>query len=400
MSDQQPVSGKFVCASCLEDEALQQFAKNCGQEDSLIRECDYCGQSLPISKVVPLDKVIEFMAEAIGAEWCDPVQTSPYCSAEGGYLEPTLETDELFQEIGFDPSNPELADDVSGALGDHEWCRNPSGALSPSQRWEAGWEAFARKIKHERRFTFWYCRDDGNLQDHPDHLPPSRMLYELQAIIQGAKMIKKLPVGTLIWRARCHRSDLMLADAKDFTSPPIESARQPNRMSPAGVSMFYGAAEIETAVTEVQEHGKAVSAAQFTNCRPLDILDLTTFPELPSYFAPDGPMTRHAIRFLNDFATELAKPITQEGSLHIEYVPTQVFTEFVRHLMKGPRGTSIDGMKYRSSKKPGGNCYVIFADSKNCLPSCSIDDGSQVLRFVDGSIRSKFMESSASTSRS
>jgi hypothetical protein len=387
VSDQQYGSGKSVCALCLENEALQRFANEHGDT----RKCDYCGRMPTTLSVVPLDAVTEFMGKAISEEWCDPVQTAPYCSAEGGYLVKTIENHELFAKIGFEVSNEELMNDLLDAFGDHDWCEVNWQILSPSRRWGSAWEKFERVIKHERRYTFWYSEDDDESSAHPDHLPPSQMLNELEAVINSAKMVKELPVGTLIWRVRPHGSGEKLQEAKDFAPPPIQLANQPNRMSPAGVPMFYGAADFQTAFEEVVDpddkgKGKVVSGCQFASLTPLNVLDLTAIPAMPSYFAPDGPFNRHIIRFLIKFTKALSQPIKRDGRPHIEYVPTQVFTEFVRHVMKGSQGIPIHSIKFPSSKN-GRDCYVIFADNEDCLPLSGLQRRPQVLKFVDGSVK-------------
>jgi hypothetical protein len=387
MNDHKFRAGTFVCASCLEDEALQRFANEHGDT----RQCDYCGNTPTSLSVVPLDNVTEFMARAIAEEWCDPVQTAPYCSAEGGYQVETLENHELFERIGFEVSNDRLMDDLLEAFADHDWCEVNWQILSPSKRWSAAWRRFERVIKHERRYTFWYGDDDDESPAHPDHLPPSQMLNELQAVINNSGLVNQLPVSTSMWRVRCHDHGAVLADAHHFTSPPVEFAIQPNRMSPAGVPMFYGAADFETALEEVVDlndlgRNRVASGGQFVNCLPLNVLDLTAIPARPSYFAPDGPFNRHIIQFLKTFAEIVSQPIRRDGRPHIEYVPTQVFTEFVRHVMKGPQGVPIHGIKFASSRS-GRACYVIFAAAANCLPIAPHATGPQFLEFVPGSVK-------------
>ena len=42
-------------------------------------------------------------------------------------------------------------------------------------------------------------------------------------------------------------------DASKLGSPPLEKASA-NRMSPAGISMFYGCDDVETVVAEISSH--------------------------------------------------------------------------------------------------------------------------------------------------
>jgi hypothetical protein len=299
MSDQQPRSGKYVCASCLEDEALRTFAHEHGDT----RQCDYCGKTPTTLSVVPLEDVTEFMGKAIAEEWCDPAETSPVDGGE--YLVKSIDNKELFFRIGLEVSSDELMEDLLAAFADHDWCEVNWQILSPSRRWGSAWERFEHVIKHERRYIFWYSDEDDESEASPDHLPPSQMLDEIQAVINMAKMVKELHVGTAICRVRVHEGSKTLTYADDFTPPPVNCATQPNRMSPAGVPMFYGAADFHTAFEEVVDPtdkgtGKLVSGCQFATLTRLNVLDLTTIPAMPSYFAPEGPFNRHVIREVHE----------------------------------------------------------------------------------------------------
>jgi len=107
-----------------------------------------------------LDDVTEFIGKAICQEWCDPAETAPYCSAEGGYLVKTIDSDELFYTIGFELSNEELMADILELFQDHDWCEVNWEILPRSKRWLYGWDRFKHVVKHQRRYTFWYSRDD------------------------------------------------------------------------------------------------------------------------------------------------------------------------------------------------------------------------------------------------
>jgi RES domain len=67
---------------------------------------------------------------------------------------------------------------------------------------------------------------------------------------------------------------------------------------------------------------------------------------------------------------------------HIEYVPTQVFTEYVRYHMAAPDGKPVDGIRYLSSwdRRP---CVVLFLDADDWLKSRQ--DRPQALAYLPGS---------------
>ncbi len=203
-------SGKFVCAPCLEDKELQRFTLKQGKP----RQCDYCGKASTNPNVVPLDNVIEFMRTAIEEEWRDPAEDAPtksseddWSSEEDYYQVETLDTDELLYEIGFSVSNKNLMSEISLAFANHCWCRRYLERLSRSKRWSYGWDRFQHVVKHERRYTFWYSRDDWEEVSDPDSLPPADMLGEIGHVINRTKLVKLFPVGTPVWRLRIHQKN-------------------------------------------------------------------------------------------------------------------------------------------------------------------------------------------------
>jgi hypothetical protein len=50
---------------------------------------------------------------------------------------------------------------------------------------------------------------------------------------------------------------------------------------------------------------------------------------------------------------------------HVDYVPTQIVTEYFRHRFRLSGGGSLDGIKYRSSRTGQPAC-VLFFDSDDC----------------------------------
>ena len=220
------------------------------------------------------------------------------------------------------------------------------------------------------------------------------MLQEVRAVISGMSLIREIPAGTGFWRAQEHDSTVTLEIPSKFTSPPLKVAVQPNRMSPAGISMFYGTEDFDTAVLEVSgkeiKSERTVSAVQFEACRTLQILDLIFMERRTSYFAPDGRDWRQRSQFLRYFTQEVSKPIEKDERQHLEYVPTQVFTEYVRYHILTAANHPIDGICYFSSQNQRP-CYVLFFDSDDCLRDQ--DGRPQALRAVPNSLRTISLDS-------
>lgn len=51
-------------------------------------------------------------------------------------------------------------------------------------------------------------------------------------------------------------------------------------------------------------------------------------------------------------------------------MPTQVFTEYVRHVLGGS-GDPVQGIRYRSAMRPEGASWVLFLDHTACTDASS-----------------------------
>ena len=221
---------------------------------------------------------------------------------------------------------------------------------------------------HRRRFFF----EDYSREPHDNNLSPGEFLERVFAYTESYELFQHLQEGTRLFRARFEEPGTKLTSAQQLGPAPKNRATQANRMSPAGIPMFYGCDEPETALRETAKGRGQFAVGCFRTRRTAVILDLTKVPETPSIFQA-FPVTlkfrpREALGFLNHVAEEVSKPIQRDERAHIDYIPTQVVTEFVRNkLTRG--GSPIDGIKYRSAVHNGRACYVIFADQANLSPA-------------------------------
>jgi hypothetical protein len=77
---------------------------------------------------------------------------------------------------------------------------------------------------------------------------------------------------------------------------------------------------------------------------------------MPSAFDPDSWDAFRRLRFLHNFAAEIAKPIIPDGRQHSENAPTQVLTEYLRFVPS----TKIDGIAYPSAHTGGTNVALFI----------------------------------------
>ena len=62
------------------------------------------------------------------------------------------------------------------------------------------------------------------------------------------------------------------------------------------------------------------------------MVNLTALSPIPSVFDPEQRKYYYELVFLHEFAQDLSAPVVLDGREHIEYVPTQVITEYMRWL--------------------------------------------------------------------
>jgi len=121
-------------------------------------------------------------------------------------------------------------------------------------------------------------------------------------------LLRTVEVGTTIVRARRHGADKELSSVEELGPPPSDKARYSNRMSPAGIPMFYGSRNEDTALNEV-DGGDLATVADFVTLQPFKVLDLTSIPRVPSLFDEHESYLRPAIKFLWSFTEDLSKRI-------------------------------------------------------------------------------------------
>jgi hypothetical protein len=188
-------------------------------------------------------------------------------------------------------------------------------------------------------------------------------------------MVTRIDAGTSIYRCRQHFEQNDVKRASDICSPRVEFAVYPNRMSAAGVPMFYGAFEAKTAMLETLKDDDLskpfYTMAEFTSIDDLYLIDLSKIPYI-SPFDQEHWELFDRLQFLHRFLDDVSKPVAHDGKEHIEYIPTQVITEYFRHKFFRNGSEPIDGIIYPSSKNRRLNACVIFMDHYECQSRLSL----------------------------
>jgi hypothetical protein len=269
------------------------------------------------------------------------------------------------------------------------WCEYDWLDLDYDKALRVIWKDFSNIIKHQRRFFFLNRQSpsdaDEEIVTSDGSLSPERFLPELGSLVEELSLVKTWPQGSSFFRARKITPPQKYATALELGPPPEDKCTQANRMSPPGIPMTYGALEQETALKEIE--APTASVGKFSFQRDVQICDLTALPPTPGLFSGKPRRETLATAFLHTFSREISKPITRDDeSFHIDYVPSQIMTEFLRDYDFA--GVKIDGICFASSVHPDGKNLVLFATQENFLDmdgTAALPDseGEKWIRLVD-----------------
>ena len=216
---------------------------------------------------------------------------------------------------------------------------------------------------------------------------PYDILETIGDLVLEQELLRTIPAGTIRVRARPHQEDEEFSAVEDLGPPPEEMAIHSNRMSPAGIPMFYGSNTEETALGEIDQKGFA-TVANFETVKEFQVLDLTRIPDVPSLFDQQGDDRRSSIIFLTNFLEDFTRKVEKDGREHIEYVPTQVVTEYFRRVFRNREGEHLKGVIYPSARVEGGVSYVLFFTNEDCTQNDSTEDRDEKwLSMVSSSVK-------------
>lgn len=348
--------GGFICVEHVTDQALIDQLEQAGNE-----HCELCQNT---SEAFTLDSVVTAVAEALQFRYATPDEAEvPYDSESGDYMgAPLSESLEVAEEICGDAIDGKHLWDflqiIDSALESDLWTPNRHQDSLDSMHW--AWEQFEEDVKKSSRFVFFENELD---EESNSTTRSSAFLMKLRPFLDPAHgLITKIPVGTEFFRGRLTDNPLSkeahekMSDAKGLGPTPAKLAAA-NRMSPRGIPMFYASATPETAMKEIATHGlyNYARIGAFKNQKTLTVLDLTSVPQRPSPFDEENRHKDGLLEFFRDFGRNVTQPVIPDGREHIDYVPTQVVTEFFRWAPDH----DLDGIKLKSAQD-GKDTFVLF----------------------------------------
>lgn len=373
---------KRICSFHFDDYAVKNFIKNNARFDY----CDFCEES---DHSMDFDDLCEFIKESIYYEYVEPYEAGAPYNPEEIYYEDRFigvsvhYTRDLIAEYLETFDNFEIIEEISDTFeDDHLTLKEAIYGPTEAEYLIAGWSTFKDVIKHRIRFLFF---DNDLIKTYQDKwnesLNPVYVLDEVTKAVVELSLIENYDKGSLsIYRTRQHLMTEIVSGSKELGSPPARLAKA-NRMSPPGISMFYGALDVFTSELEViddQWKNSVITTGEFLNTNSLKLINLTNIRDIPSIFDADERDKRSVIAFLSSFVKDLQIPVQPDNLVHIDYIPTQVVTEFFK--VKLGKEYGVNGILYNSVKNTDGVCLVLFTsnDQMKDLQDIRVDDESLV----------------------
>ena len=355
----------FVCFNCIGDYALSNYIKH----NASHKKCSYCSKSYSKNCTISLKNLIDYIMECIRTEWNIAVDAGvPWDSREGGWLLPTVDTWDLLDNSEPIDATDDLREDILSSVHSDQWINEREG-YNDDDVVQDEWESFTLAIKHKIRFIgFTEPLHDTlfNNRRYRNGMPINPFKYILSAI-NDFGMVTTLDTNTNILRARQSGEKRNYNAASHMGTAPAKKAAQANRMSPIGIPMFYGTFDKQTAAAEIRYDGNNfLHLGHFVPSRPINLIDFTKSPKIPSIYE-NNKQRRSMAKFIRGFSKDISKPLNKDISEHLDYIPTQVITEYLRYNFK-IKGQSIDGLLFKSSYTGEKSC-VLFVENEHCSDS-------------------------------
>ena len=357
-----------VCNNCGKDEILSEEIKEQGKHGI----CDHCGKP---GEIMELEDLAERINDVIQEHFQltpgypeEPVELFQY--KEGLWEQRGDQAEILIGDIaGVDE---QIAEELTSLLsGKHTYeaakdgVENPYGFEAMYEEREAfdlgfqiAWGEFQREILFKSRF----------FSVTAEHV--------LASIFEGLEALgthgNRSIIATIepcdqeeyIWRGRTAHStreieNIVKEPVKELGPPPSRSARA-GRMNADGISVFYGALEKSTCISELRPPvGSSVVIGKFKVIRTVKLLDLGALADAyvnTSYF--DSKFLEHKSRaiFLKRLVREISRPVIPEEE-RVEYLATQAVAEFLAN----KACPKLDGIIFPSPQTGGkGRNVVLF----------------------------------------
>lgn len=364
----------MICVHCMVSPALKKFVIGHGHSDL----CDYCGKtdlSVEDSKLMECIKALFHTVLVPFGHLPQMTQASFECGADLAILD-------IWNHLEYHPPtdaeefNQKLCDYLESEFIDKHanWPRKDLFMINygddTHNEFEAGWENFISSVAHGHRF---FNRQAKSFLDDLFHILTDDYNLEKKGIIQT------IDSNVPIFRARIAASIDILNKIQDAPEselgPTPRQLASDQRMSPAGISVFYGALDRQTCISEIRPLvGDSAVSGEFRTLTKLRLIDLNKLSSCNfknDIYDDEFVRHAHAVAFFKEMAFQMSRPARRGNSN--PYLATQVIFEYLRVKFKD----NADGVIYQSVQQgQSGACLALFPESSLISPisACSIQD--------------------------
>jgi hypothetical protein len=357
---------KYICNNCIEEPYFKKYIKS----DGIYGKCNFCGDK---GKVLDFDTLIEDIIEGIEYIYDDPANGLGFL--DGEYVKGNgaiYDTYDLLSEV-LDFGGSKAFQDIVRNLPEQLWCKKKFYGFDPAQEKIFTWEYFIDQVKYKTRYFF--IQEKTNIRQDTPYNKPFEILSEFSKTVEKFRLINILKKGDKIYRARRNYKNNKYRSAKELGTPMAFECVKSNRMSPAGIPMFYASLKKETCIAELKRKNGKYTIGKWTPTKNLNILDLTKhflfdlrsnryfYPNFHSVFDKQERENYFDYQFILKFASDLSGQV-EDNISNIEYVPTQIVAEFLRKVAIF-NGKHLDGICFYSSVDGGIN-YALFIQQEEC----------------------------------
>lgn len=312
----------YCCPRCFGDPGLSEIIKAHADQTSQCPNCD--SNEVEVAEIKHVKEPFRLVADAY----------SSTSESSSSLLECFKNDWNLF-------GNNALSEEKqSGLLLEILGDRKLSGSYEPllgdfGQDENGDYQRFRNEIITQNR---WFIENTVLVDDSQEFL--SSLIYVLKP-------------GEVLYRARIQDNPDTPFLTAEMGAPPPELAVA-GRSNPAGISYFYLASDIDTALSEVRSqagHYVSVGKFEFENLKVVDFSDMRDTYS-PFLLDETAKVRAHAekLALFEAVAVEMSKPVT--GRQELEYLPTQYVCEMLKSF-------GFEGVRYRSSQGEGRN-FVLF----------------------------------------
>ncbi|MDE0127982.1 MAG: RES domain-containing protein [Gammaproteobacteria bacterium] len=346
---------KFACVDCVDSKHLKNAIRESSDTSTV---CDYCSNG----PAAHLSAVLQPISQTLNRYFQHP-DAAGIPLDKGDWVINPMDTFDALMQLPL-ACNDVLFEDLANAFCNDCWVSAGgiwSGIYHRHERLANAWDHFEEMAKHRARYFLGSNIEIWEFDPGNEFLQPTALLDAVGRYVRKFNLIRTLNSKLTLYRAR-HSKNGAAYSSFDEMGPPPKDAAKAGRMNAAGIPYFYLARERRTAIAEVASHppGKLVIGSFKLN-RAIPVLDLTCLEEPPSLFDDDAYERRQSILFLRDFVQRIASPVRKDGREHVEFVPSQVVSEYFSEMFASPEGDGrIGGMVYPSTVIPPGQNVVLF----------------------------------------